>query len=1261
MKKRIFIIVVAVVLILGIILFLLRNVIIGHAFEVSINKKTNQTITFNIGHVDYSIINSSISFTDSKFSFNNTYINKEETVELSEFKFDELKLEDFSLFHLIFNRALIAKKFIIEKPSSWFRENNKPLHFKEKPKKIIRSLKEHPGLLGNLIIKVDEIEITHGKVDIKSLFDNEDHDGSVEFKLLLKNFDTSKEQIFKEDRFLFAKEHFVKLSNLIYTLPNGDQVSFDSTVFSSNTNTLVVNNIKIISSSVANNIMDVNATVREILIEGIDLDAMEKMHDIDIDNISISDAYLYLTKNSSDIPKVSSDSSKNKRNPNSFFHNVKLGSFSLKNINLLNRDELGDTLINAANLNFSVSDILLDSNVLVNKIPDVNYGSITMSSGELRIAEKKSGLKLKLSNLLFNEKEGIISLAGLQINDKSDEKSTSVFSEVDSIKVTGVSAEDFAKGLPLKIGLSISNPIVDLDISKMEKQKGTRKKVDLTNFEISNVEISNGKIHVAENNKFDIRVTDLDLNSGSIKLGDLNKIHKVVIKDFEITGCKVDLNLKLKNNAIKIKSGLGVTVDNITIADNKDTTWLKNLLWNIQLSEPVINYQDYLISCSKIVSNKNKEILLLENITLSDNPKSSLKNRMEVRELNIRSIDLTGVKYNTIIEKQTPVVGSISIENLYVDLRIDTRIKKPIAETGTLSNKKNIPFDIEEFIINNLSFKIETQDSISVSNFSLSELDFKYKITSSDNVVEGLDYLNIIDFLYSDSIKNSYAGIKKLNFDQPELKLSISDIKGGSINKLVKSENFMSYTSSGVEISGIEISETTPHNVSIKGIEIDDFVMDMEDHKTTKSASSKSDKKQIKLPDFLNNLNIDIFSAGNIDLIHSTISDTSVKKLTLTKAGFVIDFIKIDSKTFSDNNFAFAEKVSVNLRDTKFISANSLYETSINSLSYNFSENELSVDTLKMKPRYEAAEFFKKAVYQTGKMDLVTDKIICSNFRLKKLIKDGSIHMGGVDVMGLDASIYRDKKYDMNPEAYVKMPQEALLSSPRTLTIDSLRTHDAYIKYQELEKKAIKPGEIFLNNFNLSVFNINNDRMVIDSSSEMVANLNAMLLGEAQLNLKVKFPLLSPAYDFYVSGSIDEIDFSKVNPMTQPAVGVTMKTGTGSIDIPMIHGNNKFSEGSLLFKYENLKIELYDRDKAENATGLGGSIADLLLNDIFIKSNNPDSHGKTTPGEVYFKHDTQKSIAYYIWKSVLSGILSTMGYNNKEQRYEKQAVGRKSK
>lgn len=1370
--KRKYIIIIAIVLTLVIVLFSLRHAIIGHALKITISKKTNETITLKIGHVNYSLINSSVTFSDSELSFNNTYLNKDETVELSELTFDEIRLEGLSLFRLLFKHEVIAKKFTVSRPSLWFSEDNNPIPFKERPKEIIEHLNKHPGLLGRLTIIVDEIEITNGIIDLKSFINNEEHSGSVEFKLLLKNFNTSKESLLDEERILFAEDHFVELSNFNYTLPNGDEIRFDSIVFESSKNRLITSNIKfkINSGSIHSKFNPITGEVREILIEGIDFAAIENMHEINIENISISDVYLDIVKNDSVISKVISDTSAQKRNLFKVLKSLNLGTFSLNNVNILNRESSGDTIIIAENVNLSVKEITLDSVTLENKIPDVDYGSITISTGGMKLFEKKSGLRISLVDLLFTEEDGVVELSGLKIDDHGIKGSNKFSGNVGSLELSGVFVEDIVEGHLIKIGINLMNPNVDFDLSPGTTKKRAKSDIDFGKFEISKIQISNGSVHLFEGSSLDVSIAGLDINSGSIQLSDLSKIHdintdgltistsdvrinlpdkdirvefgsmsvknnavainnisgnysevdkinsslvidqlqlgavnigklisdkeidleyvkiirprfrgslnlssdkesnpikkpahkfdyKVNIDAFELMSGNVDLNLNLKQDLIKIKSGIDITVDNININYNNDTTWINKLIWEINLSQSAIIYKDYLINCKNIELDNAQELLLLEVIEISDNESSKLKSGVDIKNLSIESVNLSGLEYNTIIDKQTPVVKTITIESPHFDIKIDSRNHKNTTEGQKTIGK--LPIDINEFEINHLSFNIEKQDSISISNLSMTNLDFKYNMTPSENVVVGLDYFSASNFLFSDTIKNSFADIKDLSFNKEDLKISIAGIRGGSIKKLLESEPYLSYTSSGFEISGIDISKDSPHNVVFKGFNIDNLKLDIEDYKEKEGVSKSSPQKQLKLPAFLNSFIVGEISGSNIDFTYKTVTDSSDKELVLNDIEFTINSLKVDSSTLIDDNFDFVRKVSLSLKGNKFISSDSLYATSVNNISYDFTENVLEVDSLTMKPRYESAEFFKRAVYQTGKMDIVADKIVCSDVRLKKIIKDGNIHMGGVDVYGLDMRIFRNKKYKMNPDLFKKMPQEALLDVQKVITIDSLKTHNAYIKYRQLSEKSIVPGEIYLNEANLSAFNISNDLNVIDETSSMLIYFDAKLLGESAIHLKMTMPILSPSHDFCVTGHVENIDFTKLNSMTQNLVGVTLKSGTGELDIPLITGNSVYSEGSILFKYKKLKIELYDREKAENASGLGGSMANLILNDIFIKSRNPGFLGKTRPGEVYFKRNTQKSIVFYTWKSILSGLMSTMGYNNKEQRQEKRALRRK--
>ncbi|NQU34433.1 MAG: hypothetical protein HQ521_14470 [Bacteroidetes bacterium] len=1373
MKKRIWLILLSIILVIFIALFLFRHIIIGHALKISINKKTKQTVALNIGDVHYNILNSTVTFANSDLSFNNIYLNKEKTIELSQLKFDEISLHGISVFRLIFKEDLVAKKFFVAKPTFWFEENHNPQQFKKRPREIVKSLKEHSDLLGDLVIIVDEIEITHGNVDLTSFIDSDNHNGSAKFKLILRNFNTSKEHIFEEDRFLFAKEHFFKLSNFTYSLPNGDQLSFDSIVFGSESDNITVSNIvaNVMGESIHKSVKSLNVQINELLVGGIDFEDITELHEINIEQITISNVIANIIGNENITSKSTPDSTEKKSDIKKVFDKINLGNLMLNNINLLAKKVSGDTIAEFKKLDFQVSNIIVDSSVIASKIPKLDFETIDLKLAEFILNKKTLGLDITFSDFIFNENTEVISISDLHLDDKVIGKH-SYLVDADLIELSGVSIEDYLNKKLMKVGLTITNPVADIDIIQIHKRKSSNKNFFLDNIEFAEIIISNGKVHIAEENKLDLNLNGLSLSSGQINLGDFKHVHNIntnklklsltaldmalpkkklilstkgisvmnndlnivnisadyvdpdrrkssldiielqlnqinfsklisgkeinvnkvkiikpqivgsiaitnkkpdnktdsthsfpyviLINDFDVIDGGVNFNIDSKDGPIDIKSNFNIRTSNIDIPNFNDSLWYENLDWELRLSNSKFAIKDYHLNFKKMISDKNKQLLSFEKLQISDNEVSSTESKIEIVDFRVDNVDITGLNYNLVLEKKTPIASSLSIKNPNISLKIDNRIK--VAQKGENNiGKSGLPFVLDEFDINNLSLIIEKVDSSSISNISIGQLDFGYQLDSSQNLIDDIDYLDIANFRYSDTIENIFSHIGKIEFDRINDGLSIANIDGGNIVLGLEKENYMSYLSSGVDISKINVSSSLPHNVMIGDIDIVDFQIDINNHVDVKKNTKSSIHSKAKFPDLLKSISIGEIVGNSIDLNHSTISDTSVNKMALKNLGFLISDILVDSNSLANNSYELAKHISLNLRGNEFVSKDSLYATSVTGIRYNFSDNKLSVDSLMMKPRYQADEFFKKAVYQTGKMDVVAASIVCSNFRLNELLSDGRIHMGAVDVMGLEARIFRNKKYEMNPNAYKKMPQEALFGMARTLIIDSLKTHDSYIQYQQLSEKSIVPGEIFLNKFNLSVTNISNDLSLLDTNSLMVAKLNAMLLGEAVLKLNVNFPLLSSTDDYEVSGNISELDFTKLNSMTQNLAGITMKKGTGSVDIPLIKGNNVSSDGSILFKYKKLKIELYDRDKAQNTSGLTGSMANLLLNDIFIRSNNPGFLGKTRQGEVYFKRNTQKSIVYNIWKSVFSGIMSTMGYNNKEQRQEKKARRRSKK
>ena len=149
---------------------------------------------------------------------------------------------------------------------------------------------------------------------------------------------------------------------------------------------------------------------------------------------------------------------------------------------------------------------------------------------------------------------------------------------------------------------------------------------------------------------------------------------------------------------------------------------------------------------------------------------------------------------------------------------------------------------------------------------------------------------------------------------------------------------------------------------------------------------------------------------------------------------------------------------------------------------------------------------------------------------------------------------------------------------------------------------------------------------------------------------------MSEQNEFWLTGRSETMDLTKLNKLTQNVIGVAITSGKGSIDVPLVSGNSLNSKGTLTFRYKKLKLALYNRDQQALQTGFKSRFMNFMINDLLLKSNNPRFVRRVRKGQVYFKRDTEKAITNYLWKSVLSGMMSTMGFNTKEQRQEKREM-----
>lgn len=1329
--------------------YFLRHDILKHAFQISISKKTNQMVEFVIGDLEFDIVNSRISISKSNFEFQNIYINEEKTISLNRFDFNDIVLEGLSLYKLIFYRDIIAKKFTVSDPTFWFKQDETDMRFQENSRQIIRGLQHHPELLGNLVVKVDEIEITQGKIDIHRVFGNNETNGVVNFRLLLKDFNTENEDIFSENKFLFAEHHFLGLYDLNISLENGDDIKFDSLVLSSNTNTVVVNNlnVKVVDTSKFSPIKQLDGHINKVIFSGINLHKVHQLEVIDLDSLVIRDGNI-IVSTKTNIKKNKSD---RHGSPGIFkkLENITLGSINIEEVDVKVKNDYNDEFLSFNNLLFIVDSVVIDSSTFENKLPVFLQKQLKIGLKDLVFNDSKSGVNIDIATFDIDEQFHNIFITGANINDVIDSVHSYKF-KADSLNLTGLDIERAMNGEINDYGVEVVNPVIDLDIAQIRKRSAGNRLSGFAGI-LNMIVVKNGNISIKDMSKLKLNLEDIEVSWSNAGVNLNNPIANINFKDLKVSFfnsyahlndkkimmdmgevsmlnenvnlnklsidianndidlvldiAKVNvtsfnLNNLISNNSIEIvgvkvndpsikgvyhktvkeesrtegKNGIKISVNDLEAVNGSfdinllnsplksidgdfrfklhnikygEVSWIEQLGWDLSVSDIALIEDNFDITIDDISSNSKSNSVILDSVHVksNSNPKT---NRLHVNSLKLTKLSLSEIDFDSLIVEGKPIIKHIKVHNPDVSITIDKTIAAN-SNSQKKFNMNNLPIHVDDFTVNDLYLSANQIDVNDTSLIEVEGLDFGITLDKSSNIMDDITKLDIERVSLLKVRNNETLSINKIGFDSNNNDLGfesfyLSSVKPEGDSIIIKS--------SDAKFTDVDISTQLPLNININEFRVDGSSVYLKSGK--KSSDKKTGDTKFSFPKKdINYLKINTTNFDSVNITHT--SQNELKPATLSNLGFNVIGIRIDSTFMNEGKINFLNSATIDFSNNEFVSKDSLYATSISKVSYSSNNSSLIIDSIRYKPCYPAEEFFKKAIYQTSRTDLEVGNIVCNNFNVPGLINHKIVEIKSIDVFGLKARIFKDKQYPIKPGKYVKMPQDLILDIPRIVKIDTLNTYNSYIQYKELDEKSYDPGVVFLDSFNLSLYNISNDISNLDTTSMLIAKLNANVMGTSRLNLLVNFQMLSPAKKFTIKGHLNRINFTELNGLTQNLVGITMKQGWGELDIPLIRGDSLNTTGFIYFGYKKLKIELFNREKAQNTKGLTGSMAGLLLNDIFIKSNNPGWLSKTRPGEVYFKRDTQKFVVNYIWRSIQSGLMSTMGYNNREQRQEKRA------
>ena len=125
------------------------------------------------------------------------------------------------------------------------------------------------------------------------------------------------------------------------------------------------------------------------------------------------------------------------------------------------------------------------------------------------------------------------------------------------------------------------------------------------------------------------------------------------------------------------------------------------------------------------------------------------------------------------------------------------------------------------------------------------------------------------------------------------------------------------------------------------------------------------------------------------------------------------------------------------------------------------------------------------------------------------------------------------------------------------------------------------------------------------------------------------------------------MDLRNLNEMLIPLGAIEVRSGYNEGVNINFKGNEDYAEGLMEFRYNNLKVDILDRETYQSK-GFGNNLKTIFANSFVVSSKNPRWFN-VQEGNIFFERIKSRSI-FNLWaKSLLSGAVSSIGIKRSKE------------
>lgn len=318
--------------------------------------------------------------------------------------------------------------------------------------------------------------------------------------------------------------------------------------------------------------------------------------------------------------------------------------------------------------------------------------------------------------------------------------------------------------------------------------------------------------------------------------------------------------------------------------------------------------------------------------------------------------------------------------------------------------------------------------------------------------------------------------------------------------------------------------------------------------------------------------------------------------------------IRIDSVSATNPARALANsRVRIAFDSAAHLLDDSLYVIDVARLRADSRDSVVEIGAFRLTPTLEAAPFFGRLSQRADRLNISTGPIRLEGLDFRRYFAEDALRVRLIDVDSLDLHVYADIQIPWGPRARPCRYHMGFATVEVPFAIDTIRLEDSRIRYSELSKGSVRPGELTLEELNGVVVNLTNDPEKMTHETPAVAHVTAKLFGEGAVEATVAYPLLSKTLDFSVEASLGPMNMPTFNQFASNVAGVEIKKGRLDSLWFRTESRGGRAGGRVHMRYRDLDFRIFDKKSGKEMPW--HTVAGFLGN-LVVRSNNPGKPGQ---------------------------------------------------